>query len=478
MMSLTRNQEFTSANRMFGSRGLGFVSSFGFRHSDFIFACLLALALWGMAATASAQTRTLRIVTYNLGSDINGITGPQPGLIAPPGDTNNFAAGGVLEGIGEELLNGNAQPLDILALQETTSNPLTVAPIVSALNTFYGVPGMYSNSSYQATESGGFTGSGNGPNAVIFNTRMVRLLASVPVDPPGGPSALGATSGEYREVMRYQFTPAGVTTNAANLFYVYVSHYKSGTGTQNEADRQGEAQIIRSNSASLPPTARVLYVGDFNTGIAAEGMYVTLIESGPNQAIDPVNPAGNTNLTWDSNSALGVKTFSPTAIHYRDDYQMMTTNVYYGNSGGLALVSDTYHVFGNNGTTPYTNSVNSPANTALNKLCPGSTINAPQLFLDLANASDHLPVVADYTIPVPAPRIADVTVSGTNLIFDVTNGITNATYIVLTSTSLVPALTNWTAVASNTAMAGNFTFIATNVVNASAPGKFFILRGR
>jgi len=52
-------------------------------------------------------------------------------LIAPPGNPTAVASGGVLEGIGEELLNGNAQPLDILALQETTSNPVTVAPIVS-----------------------------------------------------------------------------------------------------------------------------------------------------------------------------------------------------------------------------------------------------------------------------------------------------------------------------------------------------------
>ena len=437
------------------------------------------LATCELVATASAQTRTLRIVTYNLGADISGITGPQPGLIAPPGDTNSFLAGGVLEGIGEEIVgNDPAQPLDILALQETTSNPLTVAPIVGALNAFYGVPGMYSNSAYQATESGGVTNNGNGPNAIVFNTRMVQLLASVPVDPPGGTSQLGSASGEYRQVMRYAFAPAGVATNASNVFYVYVSHYKSGTGTSNMNYRQGEAQIIRNNSASLSPTARILYVGDFNTGVAAEAMYVTLVAPGTNQALDPVNPTGSNSPTWDTNSMLDVKTYSPTGIHYRDDYQMMATNVYYAIPGGLAFVPGTYHVFGNNGTTPYTNSINSVANTALNHLAPGATISAAQLFLDLTNASDHLPVVADYTIPVPAPRITGISRSGTNLVLSVTNGITNALYTMLMSTNLASALTNWVAVASNTAPGGNFSFTLTNLVNASAPKRFFILRGK
>ena len=150
------------------------------------------LATCCMATTLFAQTRTLRIVTYNIEDDINGATTPLPGLIAPPNNTNNVQAGGVLEGVGEEIVgNDPAQPLDILALEETTSNPLTIAPIVSGLNSFYGVAGMYSNSTYQATESGGDVADGNGPNAIVYNTKTVQLLASVPVDPSGGPSKLG-----------------------------------------------------------------------------------------------------------------------------------------------------------------------------------------------------------------------------------------------------------------------------------------------
>ena len=185
-----------------------------------------------LAWSASAQTRTLRIVTYNIDCD-TGTTAPQTGLIAPSG--GSVTSGGVLEGIGEENLGLDpAQPIDILALEETTSIATTVTPIVTGLNTYYNAPGMYTNSTYQATESNNDPTVGNGPNALVYNTTTVQLLASVPVDPPGGTSNLGSGSGEYREVMRYEFAPAGVTPTSANEFYIYVSHYKASTGSTND----------------------------------------------------------------------------------------------------------------------------------------------------------------------------------------------------------------------------------------------------
>jgi PKD repeat protein len=315
--------------------------------------------------------------------------------------------GGVLEGIGEEIVGSDsAQPIDILALQETTSNSTTVAPIVSALNTYYNSPGMYAMSTFQATSSGGVT-SGGGPNALVYNTRTVQLLASVPVDPPGGTGQLGSSSGEYREVMRYEFAPAGVTPTAANEFYVYNSHYKASTGAANETARAGEAQIIRNDSATLPANARILYVGDYNpTGGSTEAGYQTIIATGVNQGIDPMNPSGATGIDWSTNSLMDQKTESAPDLRYRDDLQIMTTNVFYGLPGGLALLPGTYHVFGNNGATPYQGSI-SVGNSALSNLAPGAPIDADTLYHDLTNASDHLPVVADYTIPVPiAPPVA------------------------------------------------------------------------
>ena len=459
------------------------------------------LAVFSVINT-SAQTRTLRIVTYNIAADV-GVTNkqamftnavsssaegpPLPGLIAPPNNTNSVTSGGVLEGIGEELVNGNAQPLDILALEETTSNPLTVAPIANALNTFYGVAGMYSNSTYQATESGGNPSTGNGPNALVYNTRTIQLLASTPVDPPGGTSQLGGVSssksGEYREVMRYQFAPAGVATNASNIFYIYVSHYKSGAGTtaNNTNSRAGEAFIVRSNMVTtLPATARILHVGDFNTGDASEMMYGILTAPGTNQLIDPLNPSRNLTTNWDDNvtSELPAKTDSVINLEFRDDYQMMTTNIYFGTPGGLALVPGTYHPFGNNGTTAYHGSANSGANTSLNNhlVTNGPVfISAAQLYVDLTGAADHLPVVADYTIPMPAPVITGFNLAGTNLVLNVANCITGGVYTVWTTTNLAPSA-SWTALATNVSNSGSFTFTATNAVNSGAVQSFYRLQ--
>ena len=348
-------------------------------------------------------------MTYNIEDDTGGFTAPRPGLIIPSAG-GTVQQGGVLEGIGEEILgNDPAQPIDILALQETTSNSSTVTPIVNGLNAFYNVPGMYSMSTTQATSSGGVT-SGGGPSALVYNTTTVQLLASVKVDPPLG-QPLGSSSGEYREVMRYEFAPAGVTPTAANEFYIYVSHYKALTGSANEAARAGEAAIIRNDEANnLPAGARVLYVGDYNpTGGSTEAGYQTMVAtSAPNgvqqgQGFDPLNPSGAAGIDWGVDSLPFLKTESATSLLYRDDLQLMTSDVFYGVPGGLALVPGTYHAFGNNGTTAYGDSVNSGSNTALTNLMAGAPIPASTLYQDLTTASDHLPVVADYTISLSPP---------------------------------------------------------------------------
>jgi hypothetical protein len=304
-------------------------------------------------------------------------------------------------------------------------------------------------SSSQATESGGDVADGNGPNALVYNTKTLQLLAAVPVDPPGGTSYLGSSSGEYREVMRYELAPAGMTPTATNEFYVYVSHYKSsssGIEATNQLYRNEEAVIIRNDEANnLPATARVLYVGDYNITTSGEASYQTILSNtAPNgiqqgQGVDPLNPSGATSFDWSANSNLSMKTDSSTSLHYRDDLQVMTTNVYYGVAGGLALVPGTYHVFGNNGTTPYKGSVNSGSNTALNSdLASGAPISAAQLYLDLTDASDHLPVVADYTIPisVPAPVLQSVTGTGGTVAFT-WSAVVSAVYQLQYRTNLV-----------------------------------------
>ena len=89
-------------------------------------------------------------------------------------------------------------------------------------------------------------------------------------------------------------------------------------------------------------------------------------------------------------------------LRYRDDLQVMTSNVYYDVAGGLQYVPGTYHAFGNNGSLPYGDTVVDPSNTALSGIPSNAYISPAQCYTNLITASDHLPVVVDYTIPIPA----------------------------------------------------------------------------
>ena len=181
-----------------------------------------------------------------------------------------------------------------------------------------------------------------------------------------------------------------------------MSHMKSGNAGSgsptNGSRRNVEANEIRNDAAGLGSNAHIIYSGDFNVDSSSEAAYQTLtsatVHSGIGQAVDPQNGA------W----ALANRTDSTTNLQYRDDFQFVTNPML--NGAGLDLVSGSYTVFGNNGSV--TGSVNNPNNTALNDLANKSTVLA-----DLTAATDHLPVVADYTVVgVPEPSTLVLLVAG------------------------------------------------------------------
>jgi hypothetical protein len=333
------------------------------------------------------STSTLRIVAYNIEDDINGNTTPLPGLYQ------------VLEGIGEENVQGNVRPIDILGLEETTSNA-DVEPIVTNLNSYYNGAAVYAESSYQATQDGGST-DGNGPNAMVYNTSTLKLLASVGIVTPEG-----ETNGVYRQPVRYEFQPVG-DTGTTGIFYVYVAHTKSGTTSADAVDRGKEATIIRNDEATLPSTASVIYMGDLNAN-PPEAEFTDFEKSGQGEAYDPFGYPTSPTTAQLSDAA--------TSLKYRDDYQLQTSNVY-NDTGVINYVSGSFHNFANNG------SVTDPAsssNTALNSdlVTDGGTfIPASTIYTDIGTASDHLPVVSDYTFTSSAatPTIGSFAVSPTSV---------------------------------------------------------------
>lgn len=353
----------------------------------------VAVYLGCFALGGSARAQYLRVVAYNIEADIGGYAAPRDGLYT------------VLEAIGQQQYAGIQQPLDILALEETTTNGVvappggtstgTVAPIVTALNAYYGAD-TYAMATYQGTQRGSGSNNGNGPNAMVYNAKTVSLLEQGGV--PGTPSASG---GAYRQVVRYKFQP--LNSPPATAFYLYVSHMKSSAGGTTAAiltARDTEAQLIRTDIAKLPAGSNVLSVGDFNLDGSTEAAYQTLTSSGP--LVDPlnINPQDDTQ-TWTTAAYKAIMTDSSTNLSYRDDLQLMTPAIYAGTAPtGLHYVSGSCRAFGNNGSTALHASTNRTTNTALNSNFQGP-ITAATALAAMTTGSDHLAIVADYFVATP-----------------------------------------------------------------------------
>ena len=76
--------------------------------------------------------------------------------------------------------------------------------------------------------------------------------------------------------------------------------------------------------------------------------------------------------------------------------------------------------------------------------------------------------------PAPQPHITSISLSGTNLIINGTNGLAGEAFNVLTTTNLALPLASWTVLPTSTFSSGNFSL--TNAVNPGAAQSFYLLR--
>ncbi|MEZ4515302.1 MAG: hypothetical protein R3C45_16890, partial [Phycisphaerales bacterium] len=244
---------------------------------------LALLCLWATALPASAQ---LRIVNYNTA---NGTF--------PTGNDPNPRTGMdlVLQAIANESTNGITRPIDVLILQEQDEPSTTTQAFVDLLNGIYGA-GTYARSTVVTLPT---YVDGNIRQTIVYNTNTVSLI---------GEKAFGTTgsSAAARQSARFQLRPVGYDSSAD--FYIYNDHYKSSTGSSNEARRLYEATTVRNDADALGQGAHIIYAGDYNVYTSSEPMYQKLLSSGNGQAFDPINTPGN----WSNNSTYRfVHTQSP-----------------------------------------------------------------------------------------------------------------------------------------------------------------------
>ncbi len=321
----------------------------------------------------------LRFVTYNVHATDNSF-GRGNGL--PASDL-----GTVLQAIGNEVTNGLARPVDLVALQEVRSQATTTADAVIQLNAIYGA-GIYAR--------GSLNGSGSGADTVgfVYNTQTLDLLDEVGI-------GVVSSSGQPRQTLRYHMRPDG--GSAATEFYLYVSHYKSSDGDEEMARRAIEAAAIRADADALGQGVNIIYAGDFNLQGSSEAAYQTLLSAGNGQAFDPINLPGawhNNNffrsiLTQTPANNPTNQNFTGGGLDDRFDFQLMSGEL--TNGTGLEYRAGSYHTFGNNGSLGVNSNINDAGNAALPGLANRTTI----LNL-LTTVSDHLPVVADYFVPAAA----------------------------------------------------------------------------
>jgi hypothetical protein len=175
----------------------------------------------------------------------------------------------------------------------------------------------------------------------------------------------------------------------------FVAHLSSGSGSQNEQNRENEAGLVMNHIATLPNPGNYIFQGDFNFYTSAEAGFQRIINN-PNPNIrlyDPINKVG----TWTDN-----ETFAP----YHTQSTHLTTDCFVG--GGLddrfdfimtslPVIMETFRVkyipgsyvaLGQDGLHFNKALIDLPVNTS----APAHVIQA------LYDLSDHLPVYLDLRI--------------------------------------------------------------------------------
>ncbi len=459
---------------------------------------------------APAQTRTLRIVSYNIDcsdqNSVNNITNSTHSLPT------------VVQAIGLHHLGTNAQPVDVMGLEELTST--TLSNFVVQLNNIYGA-GTYAFDPTSDPNTGG------GPDGLIYKTSTVQVVSAralktgqtVLLQSNGTYTAAsspgGGVNGVTRAPMVYQLRPAG--HGSSNDFYMYVSHARSTSDDSVGDARYAEAQAVRSDAKyHLPAKAHILYSGDWNLFNGSdENAYKCLTgqttsdgidwsdgsaiwaNTNQTQAYDPMSKTTPpTTVTWGNvsgDNATYLYNDSTASLTSRIDIQLPNALMFaaYNSQGGLQLAPDAsdpfdsrnfpsaqypfaFESFGNNGSTPRSGSAANSANHSLDELT-NAVPSAATIYSDILltgsgtnfTGSDHYPIVGDYNIVPPAPSAIPVlgspAMANKQIQFTIT-GTAGGNYAVEVSTNL--SGTNWTSILTNQSP---FTFKDTN----TTPQRFY-----
>ena len=318
---------------------------------------IVVMALIAMiSSTSHAQ---IRVVNYNI-AQIRG---------------NSAALAAVLADMSNDDSTGQSHPVSIMVFQEVSQEAFNT--LTSMLTP------VYTAATYTNTNEDSYGGA----QAVFYRSDAV-------FEVPAGHD--GTFTGAGRRARRWQFRLTGYNDPFVD-FYVYSGHLKAGTGETNEEDRLFGAENIKENIEEISGDPYVIVCGDFNFYSNTEPAYQALLNYGTDQIEDPLG-SGN----WSGGDNASKHTQSPRVISDdglasggmddRFDFQVHTTNL--SGTRGLKIIPGSMRAVGNDG-----NHYNDAINDGNNNYFPGETARSNALANNLHDASDHIPVMADYRIP-------------------------------------------------------------------------------
>ncbi len=241
--------------------------------------------------------------------------------------------------------------------------------------------------------------NGNDTDHILFyNTAKVDLIAQNYI-----PTSL-------REFGEYTLSVDGTEFN------VYSAHLKASSGSSNEQRRLGEVTVLREHLETLPADMAFIVAGDMNIYGSSEPAYQKLVANESNNAgrLEDFLPAEMIG-EWHNNSAFAsVHTQSPRTTSFGggatggmdDRFDMIFGNFGINDGFGIEYVADSYFALGNDGLHFNTSILDGTNNSA-----------SPAVIQAIHDASDHLPVVADFQV---------ITAGGSGVTLVETEGNTSA----------------------------------------------------
>lgn len=316
---------------------------------------LLAAVLIPLLA---APAQALRVMSYNL-------------LNYSGGRTTQF-----------RLILEETQP-DVLVVEEITGGVSSVnvflADILDVVN-----PGEW--------VAGGYTDGPDTDQAVYVRSAKAVVL---------GHHTITTT---LRDIDEWTIRPLPYASSAADL-RVYAVHLKASQGTAEEQQRLAEVTTMRTRMETFAPGGNYLVTGDFNIYTSTEPAFQYMINPANGTAgvvQDPINRLGN----WHINPAFAdIHTQSPRVTQFGgganggmdDRFDLILTGPALLDGEAMDILPATYTAFGQDGMH-FDGALNVAPFTVVTQVVAQA----------LHDASDHLPVFADFQLP--AVLVADASV--------------------------------------------------------------------